>query len=90
MKPLNRGRGDRLCNGGFVSQAIVDRLGGTVRTRPQPHGGVSLRVQINQKDILSQAGETRGEIYGGGSLAYPALLVNDRDYTTHHSTPFTA
>ena len=46
-------------------------------------GGVSLGVEIYEKDSLAREGEASGEVDGGGSFADAAFLVSDSEDTRH-------
>ena len=49
-------------------------------------GRVSLRVEVNQKDVLPRLRQRDGEIDGGGRLADTTFLIGDR-YDAPHSRP---
>ena len=46
-------------------------------------GRVRLRVGIDEQSLPLGNCQRRGEIHGSGSLAYPALLIRDRDDPSH-------
>src|SRR5205823_3491819 len=66
---------DRLVDGGPFA----------VAGDAQAAGGVALGVEIDEEDPLFLRGERGGEVYRGGRLAHPALLVHDRQHQRHRS-----
>ena len=44
---------------------------------------ISLRIAVDQQGASLGDGEAGGEVYGGGGLPHPALLVGDRDDSGH-------
>ena len=47
------------------------------------HGGVALRIDVDEQHAAARRGERGREIHGGGRLADAALLVRDRDDALH-------
>jgi hypothetical protein len=48
--------------------------------------GVALGVEVEQEGATPRVRQRRREVHGGGRLADPALLIDDRDDSTHSST----
>ena len=42
---------------------------------PERHGGVALRIEVDQQHLAALGGRARGQVDRGGRLADPALLV---------------
>ena len=66
----------------FDQQVIEGRAVG-VLGHPDPAGRVTLGVGIDQKRPSLGDGEGSSQVYGSGSLPYPAFLVCDRDDSRH-------
>src|SRR5665647_352551 len=49
------------------------------------HGGVALRIEVDQKHALAGAGKASGKVDAGRGLAHPALLVGDGEGARHQS-----
>ena len=81
------GQGRRLGNGGFTKQHVVDRQCHAAFVDARAHGGVALRVQIDQQHALTDLGQTRREVDRGGGFAHPALLVRHTKNLGHMLVP---
>ena len=62
-----------------VHEQGVDRLLHVQRVDPQPHGGRSLGVEIDDEDPAPVLGQRGTQVDGRRGLPHPALLVTHRD-----------
>jgi hypothetical protein len=60
-----------------ADQDLVHGFGEAALVDPAAHGGIALRVEIDQQHALPLAGQRGRQIHAGRGLADPALLVCD-------------
>jgi hypothetical protein len=72
------GGGDEFGGGTFADHGLVKRLPLEV-AKAEGAGGVSLGVDVGEKDAGAAFGQCGGEIDGGGGFTHSALLVGDGD-----------
>jgi hypothetical protein len=82
-----RGGADRLLDAGLVQQHLAAGRPGGLLVHPRAHGGVPLRVEIDQQHLAPRLGERRGEVDAGRGLTHAALLVGDGDDPCHGFGP---
>ncbi|MNV43341.1 hypothetical protein D3C71_1350520 [compost metagenome] len=67
----------------FPDQQVVDRVLELVLVHTAAHGGVALRIEVDQQHTTFGRGQRCGEIDTGGGLAHATLLVRDCEYLSH-------
>ncbi|MNJ55202.1 hypothetical protein D3C77_506790 [compost metagenome] len=67
----------------FPDQQVVDRVLELVLVHTAAHGGVALRIEVDQQHTTLGRGQRGGEIDTGGGLAHTTFLVRDCEYLSH-------
>ena len=79
------GAGDDLVDRRRVGQHVIDRRLIGTNLDAEVQRKVSLRIEVQQQNLQSAAGQRRGEIGRRGRLSYAAFLIDDRD-SSHRSS----
>ena len=66
-----------------ADEQVIHRALELALVDPAAHGGVALRIEVDQQHALPGLVQCGGEIDAGGGLAHPALLVGDAEYLGH-------
>jgi hypothetical protein len=73
---------------GLAQQHLVDRGSQPGLVDAGAHGGIALRVEVDQQHALVQLGQSGRQVDAGGGLADPALLVCYAKYFRHAGSSF--
>ncbi len=72
-----------LGDAGRFEQHVVHRQLHRALVHPRAHGGVALRVQVDQQHALADVRQGSSQVDRGGGLADAALLVGDAEDLSH-------
>ncbi len=68
---------------GLAQQHVADRFLDLALVDAAAHGGIALRVEVDQQHALGRLRERGGQVDRGGGLADSAFLVGDSDDASH-------
>jgi len=71
----------------FAQQQVAGGSGDLALVHAAAHGGVALRVQVDQQHALGRGSQCGGQVHGRGGLADAAFLVGDGDDASHAGGP---
>ena len=63
-----------------TQQHVVHVLLNRARIEPKSGTGICLGIQVNEQNTVTHLGQGGTQIYRGGGLSDPALLIGDRNY----------
>src|SRR5215813_5818895 len=86
-QPRHNCRPDRLLGGLSTEEYVVDRWMETGLLDSQTGRRVALRIEVDQKGRVLGQGEAGGKVHGRRSLPDAALLVHDREDSSHPNVP---
>ncbi len=76
-------RDDGLLGGAFAQQHFAAAQLHAGLFHAAAHGGIALRVQVDQQHAPLRRRQRRSQVHGGGGLAHTALLVRHCNYAFH-------
>src|SRR5690606_10067654 len=72
-----------IAEAALADQHVVDGVLESVLVDARTHGGVALRVEIDQQDATLGGNQRGGQVDAGGGLADSTLLVGNRENPSH-------
>ena len=74
----------RLSNRDLINQHMINALRIFIHFDAQTAGSVSLRVYINEQNLLLGYSQGGRQVDGSGSLPYPTLLIGNANNSSHY------